>query len=106
MVDPPGCSNTSNYFQVPTTSNRPDEYFTRLLYTLGRLDKLNFPLSEAEQAELDALGVGGVEAAFRKAGCYSMRPSGFYGVQKRGKIWIGEVCCLIHNLCLHHQQIR
>eukprot|EP00798_Chlamydomonas_sp_ICE-L_P032388 gene32388-2555_t len=37
----------------------------RLLYTLGRRDKLNFPMSEDERAALDALGVGGVVAAFR-----------------------------------------
>ncbi len=37
----------------------------RLSYTLGRTDKLNFPLSGAERAELDALGVAGVMAQFK-----------------------------------------
>ena len=38
----------------------------RLAYTLGRADWLNLPLSEAERAELDALGVAGVMAEFKK----------------------------------------
>ncbi len=38
---------------------------SRLLYTLGRHGKLNFPLSEEEQTELDALGVGEVMQAFK-----------------------------------------
>ena len=38
------------------------DYTYRLLYTLGRLDKLNFQLTEEERIELDALGVGGVVA--------------------------------------------
>ncbi len=37
----------------------------RLLYVLGRHDQLNFPLSDEQRAELDALGVTGVVAEFQ-----------------------------------------
>ena len=40
----------------------------RYLYTLGLHDKLNFPLTAKERAELDALGVEGVYKQFRKQG--------------------------------------
>ena len=40
----------------------------RYLYTLGQHDKLNFPLSDEERAELDALGVEGVFKQFRDRG--------------------------------------
>ena len=39
----------------------------RLLYTLGRLDKLNCQLLDAERTELDVLGVSGVMEAFKHA---------------------------------------
>ena len=40
------------------------------MYVLGRHEKLNFPddITDEERADLDALGVGGVLAAFRQQG--------------------------------------
>ena len=50
-------------------SQRPMRFsMRRYLYTLGQHAKLNFPLSEEEKAELDALGVEGVWRQFRDRG--------------------------------------
>ena len=54
----------------------------RILYTLGRYDKLNFAMSDEERARLDSLGVGGVMAEFRKAGA-SNKPTPFRCVGHR-----------------------
>ena len=40
----------------------------RLLYVLGRVNKLNFELSADESAALDEMGIAGVVAAFRAQG--------------------------------------
>ena len=40
----------------------------RLLYVLGRVNKLNFELSVDERAALDEMGIAGVVAAFRAQG--------------------------------------
>jgi hypothetical protein len=54
----------------PTTLPAPALYHPRLLYVLGRRDRLNFPdeITDEERADLDALGVAGVLAAYRQHG--------------------------------------
>eukprot|EP00798_Chlamydomonas_sp_ICE-L_P031151 gene31151-6293_t len=59
----------------------------RLFYTLGRHDRLNFPMAAEECVELDQLGVGGVVAAFRREG--SSRPS----IRKRVSVYRGVTQC-------------
>ena len=43
-------------------------HLSRLRYTLGRVKKTNFTLSEEERSALDVLGIGGLVAKFRSAG--------------------------------------
>ncbi len=56
----------------------------RLLYTLGRLDKLNFPLTETERTKLDGLGVAGVMSSFREIAGPRLGPlqHGFFGIRQ------------------------
>ncbi len=64
----------------------------RVLYTLGRVEELNFPVQPEQRAELDALGVEGVMAAFQAAA--GGLPHGYYTVTSTplpNRQWVGNV---------------